>query len=383
MNLMFWRKKAGADEEPENARENLAVNAKPQESLDFVAAKTGIAERSPEPPEPESSGSDEAGPETPPKPGLAARIKSRFNTLAQHFRRPPAFRADEEHAPDTLGSTEEPETTAPVESDPEAPDLETPAKPALGVRIKLLLIAFVRRFRKTPAPDVEEGQADEADEQPKPEAPAKPGLFLRIKAAFAAFIRELKAAPAAPAADEEEEAGSHGRSEALPEDELPEGEPAAGPARSRKWLVVGGSVAIVVLLAVDIAITLWLAYEPSQKRWGTRHNITSISSRPADPDSAPEESPASAPEKSQVEAEALKRQNAELQARIEALKRGAQQRQVYAPPTGQAGGNASSSSVGGEMTVGSKDPKATAMSLKEAIDAMNAGSGDYDKKPAK
>lgn len=39
--------------------------------------------------------------------------------------------------------------------------------------------------------------------------------------------------------------------------------------------------------------------------------------------------------------------------------------------------------VGGEVTIGNENPKATAMTLKEAIEAMNAASGDYRKKPAK
>lgn len=364
MNLMFWKKKTSADEEA--ARGNLAVNAKPRESLDFVAAKKGATGHSTEPSEP--SGADETIPGTPDKPGLAARLKLWLNGLSSRFKKAPAFRAKAE--PEAPVSPEKPRDAASVEAEPEAS-----AKLGLGIRIKLQLITLVRRFRKTPAPGAESEPDGEAGESPASETTAKPGLFMRIKAGFAAFAREIKS-PAAPAADEEEEAGSHGRSTAMPEEEFLEDELGDKPVHSRKWLVVGGSALIVILLIVDISITLWLAYEPPQKRWGTRHDITSISSRPLDSEAAPEAT--------LNEAEALRKENAELQARIEALKNAQPQQRPYAPPAWQTGvKSAPSSSVGGETTVDSKDPKAAAMTLKEAIEAMNAGADDYQKKPAK
>lgn len=287
------------------------------------------------------TGTEETGLETPEKPGLVARMKLLLGNLTRPFKKTPVFRAEVE--PDLPGGSEEPDAAAFVEPEPEAP-----AKPGLTVRMKSRFIALVQRFRETPA---------------------KPGLPMRIKAEFVAFIRKLKA----PAAGEEEEAGTHGRSAALPEEgETTTGETAAGPVRSRKWLVVSGSILIVVLLVVDIAITLWLSYESPQKRWGTRHDT--ISSLPGESESMPEEP--------RSEVEALRKENAGLQAQIEALRK-EQQRRPYAPPAWQTGeGNMPSYSASGEMAVGSSDPKAAAMTLKEAIEAMNASSGDYDKKPA-
>lgn len=293
-----------------------------------------------------------------------------------------------ESAPEDLAvntETREPLDSSAADQDsagPESPGMETdsaetPAQPGLAARMKLQFIALTLRFRKTPAPDTgEEGDlADEADASPAPETPARPGLLLRIKAGFAAFTREFKT-PAAPATETDQEAESRSGSEAAPESELLEEEAVAGPVRSRKWLVIGGSAFIVVLLAADITITLWLAYEPPQKRWGTRHDITSISTRPIEPESAPE--------RPQAEAEALRQENAALQARIEALKKGAPQQRSYA---GQAvGGSAPSSlesSDSGEVTISNKDPRAAALSLKEAVEAMNAGSGETGKKPVK
>ena len=369
MNLMFWKKKNGAAEKAEDAPKNLAMNNKQREPLDFVAAQKDDTGRDPDTPESEPSGAGEDGSETATKPGWVARIGARLHALTKPFKKPQVFRAEVE--PEASGDAGKPGDAEPAEP-------EMSAKPELAMRIKLQLVTLLRRFRKPTAPDDGEDQADHpSDESPAPEAPAKPGLLARIKAGFAAFVREIKV-PAAPAADEknEEEADSHSRSATEPEEEPSEDV----PVRSRKWLVIGGAITIVVLLAADIAITLWMAYEPPQKRWGTKHDMTSIPSRSLDSDSATEESPISEPGKSQVEAEALKKENAELQARIKALQQ-AQQSRLSAPLTRQNGGNTAGSPVAvrelpsGELAIGSDDPKATAMSLKEAIEAMNAAEG--------
>mgnify|MGYP005804682823 CR=1 FL=1 len=309
MNLMFWKKKTGAEEEAEKARE----------SLDFASAKQDIAETDPESFEPESDGMD----------------------------------------------------------------TDSPAKRGLGVRVKLQFIALARRFRKTPAPDADEDHAGQTEESPDPETLASPGLLMRISAGFTAFVREFKAPATGAAGGDEEDTESQGRSEASREDELPDAEMAAEPVHSRKWLVIGGSTVIVILLLGSIGSAYWPIVEPPQKRWGTRHEQMDISSTPRRPESEYEGSQAPASVRSPAEVEALKKENAELQARIEALKKVSPQHQPYAPTARQAGGEDAPSSVSGEMTIDNKDPKAAAMSLKEAINAMNAGSGERDKKPAK
>ncbi len=157
MNLMFWKKQSGG--------------------------------------EAESFDTDETGSDAPAKQGLGARIKLRLGGLAQHFRKPPAFRAGEDHAPDTQGSPE---------TDQEPSFTETPAKPVLSMRFKLLIIAMVRRFRKTPASAA--GDDREPDEQP--------GNALD-----------------------------------------------AEPVRSRKWLILGGSIGLLALLSVGIW-AIWPAPPP-------------------------------------------------------------------------------------------------------------------------
>lgn len=356
MNLMFWKKKTGTGEDAENARE----------SLDSATMEQDAAE-----PDSESPSQETTRPETPVKLGLVARMKLRLSAAIRHFRKTPAFRAGEDHVPDVPDGSEKPVEAADAEPVQESPGMDMPAKPKLVARMKLRLAALARRFRKTPAPNADTDHADSSDESPAPETPAKPGLYMRIKAGFAAFAREIKA----PTTSEDHYADSHDHSEGAPEHEHPEDAPEAEPAvRSNKHLFIGGAVGLLVfLLLVGIGFALWPFFNPPQKRWGTKHDITTISSRSARSNSTPG--------KPQAEIEALKKENAELQARIEALKKELPQR-PYAPPARQAGENAPPSSVSGEMVIGNKDPKVTAMSLKEAIEAMNASSGEYDKKPA-
>jgi hypothetical protein len=81
-----------------------------------------------------------------------------------------------------------------------------------------------------------------------------------------------------------------------------------------------------------------------------------------------------------TEVEALRQKSAELEARLEALKKAEQSSSVSVKlyPGNAKGGNA-----GGVATVGNSDPKAAAMTLKEAIEAMNAGTGNDRKQPAR
>lgn len=81
-----------------------------------------------------------------------------------------------------------------------------------------------------------------------------------------------------------------------------------------------------------------------------------------------------------TEVEALRQKNAELEARLEALKKAEQSSSVSVKlyPGSGKGVNA-----GGVATVGNSDPKAAAMTLKEAIEAMNAGTGNDRKQPAR
>lgn len=81
------------------------------------------------------------------------------------------------------------------------------------------------------------------------------------------------------------------------------------------------------------------------------------------------------------ELEALRKRNEELEAQLKSLKQDSQQPALASPlqrgvPPARSGGGG-----GGEVMLGSQDPKTTAMTLKAAIEAMNAGTGGYTKKP--
>ena len=325
MNLKFWKKKTGAAEEAANAPENLAVNSKAPKTLDLVAATRNIAERNPKPSETEAPDIVETDPETTSKPGWSAWVKLRISNLTQRFKKAPAFRADV--GPNTRSSPEEPDDLASTAT-------EAPARPGLAIRLKMQLAALVQRFRKTPATE----------------------------------------------ANEDGEKSSIGRSEASPEDEQ-EGEAETVPTHPRKRLVIGGAIGLLVLLLAGIVIVYWPIFEPPPQRLGTRYDTAPIASHPVVTGTASDESQASAPKEPLSETEALKKENAELQARIEALEKA---QQHAAPTAWQPGGKgAYAPSASGEIMLGSENPQSAALSLKEAIEAMNASSGGYNNKPAK
>lgn len=245
--------------------------------------------------------------------------------------------------------------------------LEDPAantKPGMAAWMKLRLSALTSHFKKTPAFSAEAAR-EPGLESPDMEAPAKPGLVVRAKLRLIALARRFKKIPVSDVAEGDEEDA-----------------PEINPARSKKRLIIGGAIGLLVLLLAGIGFALWPAAPPHQGQPDTGHDAARPSES-APPYPAPGEPQPATPEKPQSEIEALKKENAELHARIETLKRELPQQQSSVPAARHAGGNAPSSSASGEMMIGNKDPKDTAMTLKEAIEAMNASSGDHAKKPAK
>lgn len=80
---------------------------------------------------------------------------------------------------------------------------------------------------------------------------------------------------------------------------------------------------------------------------------------------------------SQTEIKNLRQKNEELQTRLEALKHGGDSDNTSGDDHSSAKSNINS----GELTIGSKNPKANALSMKQAIEAMNHASGDFTESP--
>jgi hypothetical protein len=199
------------------------------------------------------------------------------------------------------------------------------------------------------------------------EATKKPGLFAKISSLFTALIRHFKKPPAFNA--EENQATD---STEHPESDQDNSTPSAVPPTLNRRLIIAGIIGLLILSLSGIGFAVWKFFLPPPQE---EANI------PAKP--APQT------EAARAKIEALKKKNEELQAQIEALKKeqpqqeATESQQPVEPTAKQPKENALSSSDSGDLMIDNKDPKATAMSLKEAIEAMNEGYGDYGKKRGK
>ncbi|MBI5438582.1 MAG: hypothetical protein HY936_06490 [Nitrosomonadales bacterium] len=224
--------------------------------------------------------------------------------------------------------------------------------------------------------DAESPQESPADEHksPDPESadsgtPAKPGLVAKITTRLAALIRHFKKPPAFNA-EENQAADATGHLEPESGDATP-----PVPPSLKRRLTIGGAIGLILLSGIGFAVWKIFLSTPN-------------ADTPAQVDATHAAKPVPQTEAAHAKIEALKKKNEELQAQIEALKKGQQQgdtesQQPVEPTAKQSKDTVLPSSDNGDLMVDNKDPKATAMSLKEAIDAMNEGYGDYGKKRAK
>lgn len=259
----------------------------------------------------------------------------------------------------------------------EAGDLpvpEIPAKPGFMTQIKAKLAVLLKK--KT---SLEEDVDDEADDSTVRRASAESGLLLRIKAGLAAFSAKFRSR-AASVVENDQGAASSGDSKSVSDDTGAnqskeadsEEAPEARPPRSRKLLIAGGAFGVTIVLLIGIWYTIWPIITPSKKTPDAKTDIAPATSGGI--------KMGKTPEKTRTETDALKKENTELQSRLEASAKETPQSAVQ--PDIQPAGSAPLVSSGGEISIGSNDPKAAAMTLKEAIEAMNAQSDGYKKKPA-
>ena len=201
-----------------------------------------------------------------------------------------------------------------------------------------------------------ESHDTEASDQ---DAATKPRLGARIKSRLAAFIRRFKKPPVFQA-EEESAQDDSGHSKSTPENISP-----PKPVSLKKRLIFGGAIVLVVLLLIGVGFAVWKIFLSTPEKDA---DISATVEPPRNVRPAPH---AVIP---RAEIEALKKKNEELQAQVEAYKKEPQQLRPIESTVSQASDNIRSQSASGEITIDNKDPKTTAMSLKEAIDAMNEGS---------
>lgn len=204
----------------------------------------------------------------------------------------------------------------------------------------------------------ESADADSSDA----EMPARAGVFAKITSRLAALISRFKKSPPFRAEEDQEPDTSE------PSGAAEEDSPAPRPANLKKRLIIGGAISLIVILLAGIVFAIFKLFMPAP----TPEPVAAEPARIARP--VPQ---AKIP---QVETDATQQKNTEPQAPPEEPKKEPPP-EVAAEP--QAGDSALSVSESGDITVDNKDPQAAALSLKEAIEAMNAGSGGYTKKKTK
>jgi hypothetical protein len=214
-----------------------------------------------------------------------------------------------------------------------------------------------------------------AMEVPELDTSAKAGLLSRVKSGLTGLARRFRKHPTPEAGnDEDQTPNAHDNTAAESSDA-----PALRSIRTKKRLIIGGAIGLLILLLTGVGFAAWKIFlSPPQQ------DASAPAKADASHNNPPLEHAATKPaETPQDEIEALRKKNDELQAQIEALKKEPPQDQHPASPTGSAAENTASPSSTGEMTISNKDPKAAAQALKEAIEAMNAGSGTPASKPVK
>lgn len=229
------------------------------------------------------------------------------------------------------------------------------------------------------APAEEEKPADKntapessSQEQHDSESPVKQGVAAKIKSAFSRLTSVFKKPPSFNA--EEGEASD----KTAPSGDATEEVSDPPPANLKKQMILGGALFLLVLLFAAVGFFIFRHFTSPPKP-NTPKPVTPAASETLHTDKPIPHTVAPNPE-----IETLKKKNIELQAQIESLKKEAAPLPQPVASTGQQISNSGfQPSDNSELTVTNKDPKATALSLKEAIDAMNAEPGDNNKKSTK
>lgn len=319
MNLMFWKKKTDVGSDAEAAHDD----ADDMESARHPADDEAHGEENPDQEEQETR-------------GTMMRLKDWFAASVYGSKKPEAStdEADaggEADAFDKAASHEPHKSRGHADADEESADSPQPENAGLAARIKARFAVLKQRFRKAPTPDAEE---EEAEERPSEKAG-----------------RSAKAEP-----------------EHVPEEAVEE-----SPRRARNYLLISSVTVMLIVVLTGSGFVFWKVFftHPVQ------HPVTPGTTDPALVVRA-QVVPRNAGQ--QAEIEALRKNNEELQAQLDALKRAPPQMQQPVQPAYRARSGAEYPAAGGnappppgsEVAIGAKDAQTSAQGLKEAIEAMNA-----------
>lgn len=367
MNLMFWKKKPGNGNGAEDARGDSSMNKKERESLDFATAKQQSSESNPESPNPEPPEQD-----APVETGLVARIKSKFTSFTQHFRKAPVFRAGEDYASndhDNLNPA--PDDTAAPKPDSKPADPETPANPGLVERIKSN--AFISQHKKplifTLLPLSLIVIVYAAWNIIFPPPVSKPALHSTDEALIHEPPPPIKSSPAASPQSEQTQAEAGALKKKSEETQARAEAPKKEPSEQAEAEMLKKKTEGVQTRAES-------PKKEGSEQTQAKAEVLKETSKDAQ---ARAEVLKKKSEEAQAQAEALKKESEAVQAKADELKKREEEKariEALKNLSPQTGGGAAPSYSSGEMTVGNSDPKATARSLKEAIEAMNAASGE-------
>lgn len=330
---------------------------------------------------------------TPVKPGLIAQINSKFSALALRFKKAPVPDAEENQGEDTHHRSKESSDGA----------KESTIKLGVVAQIKAKLAAMTLRFKRAPEPAMAEDRGKKTPRRSKDDAgdteeASEPSLISLVKSLLAAFVSYYKKhliftllllslsgivynawdiifpplvrkpTPHNVAKPRIHEPAPQTDAEAIKK----KSEEAQARADTLKKESEEAQIQAEALKKASEEAQA-KAEELSKKEEEEKTRAEELRKKEEE-EKAGTEALKKNEEEEKARTEALKKKNAEEKTRADALKKSSRQ-------TGEV---TTSFTSKGEVAVGSNDPKATAKSLKEAIEAMNNGSsGRTLPKPAK
>lgn len=259
-------------------------------------------------------------------------------------------------------------------------DLDSAQETPSRSRLAAFFSGLGQRFRKSRPAETEtvedspqhkpDSHSADTDASSEPDSPVKTGIFSRFSTLFSGIRRRFRKAPAT--GDESQDHPHSGRDHAA----APmEDNPALRSIRRKKRLIIGGAIALAILLLSGIGFATWKIFFSAKGEDAAVANKADVAQGSQAGGHATNEQH-DTPEN---ELEALKKKNLELQAQIEAMKKGQSEASATESP-GTDESATSPATATNELTISNKDPKGAALTIKEAIEAMNAADG---RKPAK